>query len=152
MEYVIHGVKLEPGSPDNLIKCPDEEATMFSIYVKNPVNGEEQAVADYGSREEAERDLVEYQTAKPYSGTPLNVLPVQNLEQFAQLMTDWFNANMEQVNLASNPPDDVDIKATIDGTERKLTHQERQAFVAGLQMTAAIFDKLPFDIVEQPNG
>lgn len=151
MEYVIHGVKAEPGDPDSVMKCPDEEAEFFTIYVKHP-NGEEHAVADYNSRAEAETDLAEYQAAKPYSGEPANVLPVQNLEQFSQLMTDWFSDKRKQVEYASTVPADVEIKAIIDGVERALTSSERQAFKAGLEITSAIFDKLPFEVVEQPNG
>jgi hypothetical protein len=87
--------------------------------------------------------------APQYGGEPVT-LPVQNLGQFAQLLTDWFNDCRAQVDHASLVPEDVNIRATIDGEERVLTPQERQAFVLGLQMTAAIFEKLPFETVPEP--
>jgi len=78
-----------------------------------------------------------------------NVLPVQNLDQFAQLMVDWHTDCQKQVALASNPPKDVRIKATIRGKEKVLSVNEREAFMAGVQVAGEIFKTLPFQFVEQ---
>lgn len=86
--------------------------------------------------------------APQYGGVPVT-LPVENLGQFAQLLTDWFGDCRSQVEFIRTVPDDAVVKATIDGTERALTPQERQAFLAGMEMTAAIFDKLPFVAVPE---
>lgn len=78
-----------------------------------------------------------------------NIQPVQNLDQFAQLMVDWHTAGQKQIALASTPPKEVVIKAFINGKERVLTNAERQAFVAGVQVAGEIFKNLPFQFVEQ---
>lgn len=82
-------------------------------------------------------------------GKELPPLPVQNLDQFAQLMVDWHQDCVKQIALASNPPKDVRILATINGRERVLSKTERQAFVAGVQVAGEIFKTLPFKFVEQ---
>lgn len=146
--YAIHGVKQEPGNPDNLIRVPDEEAQFFSIYFND------QAVGDYNSRQEAEAELQHYvnlrvngdPASKP-EGQELPPLPVENLQQFAQLIADWHTDGQKQIALASNPPKEVNIKAFIHGKERSLTPSERQAFVAGVQVAGEIFAKLPFQYV-----
>lgn len=151
--YAIHGVKQEPGSPDNFMKCSDAEALFFTIYFVNP-DGHEEAVGDYPSREAAEAALQHYvdlrvygdPTAKP-EGQELPPLPVENLQQFAQLISDWHQDGQKQIALASNPPKEVNIKAFIHGKERSLTPSERQAFVAGVQVAGEIFAKLPFQLV-----
>ncbi|QYN79867.1 terminase small subunit [Kosakonia phage Kc283] len=159
--YAIHGVKQEPGNPDNLIRVPDEEAQFFSIYFND------QAVGDYPSRQAAEAELQHYvnlrvngdPSSKP-EGQELPPLPVENLSQFAQLIKDWHDDNQKQIALASNPPKEVVIKAIINGKERVLSASERQAFIAGVQVAGAIFKDLPFKIaveeveaaVEQSNG
>lgn len=84
----------------------------------------------------------------PDTGRQLPPLPVENLDQFAQLITDWHQDGQKQVALASNPPKEVTIKAIIHGKERSLTPSERQAFVAGVQVAGEIFGKLPFQLVE----
>lgn len=146
--YTIHGVKPEEGSEDNLIRVPDEEAKFFTVYLRN-ADGTEDAVADFPTREEAENDLAKYKAAAAYSGEKLEVLPVQNLDQFAQLMVDWHTDGQKQIALASNPPKDVRILATINGRERALSKTERQAFIAGVQVAGEIFKTLPFQFVEQ---
>lgn len=151
--YAIHGVKQQPGFPDNYMKCPDEEAVFFTIYFLNP-EGQEEAMGDYPSREAAESELQHYvnlrvygdPTAKP-EGQELPPLPVENLQQFAQLIADWHQDGQKQIALASNPPKEVNIKAFIHGKERSLTPSERQAFVAGVQVAGEIFAKLPFQLV-----
>lgn len=153
MLYSIHGVKQEPGFPDNYMTCPDEEAESFTIYFVNP-EGQEEAMGDYPSREAAEIELQHYvnlrvygdPTAKP-EGQELPPLPVENLQQFAQLIADWHQDGQKQIALASNPPKEVNIKAFIHGKERSLTPSERQAFVAGVQVAGEIFAKLPFQLV-----
>lgn len=82
-------------------------------------------------------------------GKELPPLPVQNLDQFAQLMVDWHTDGQKQIALASNPPKDVRIVATINGRERVLSKTERQAFMAGVQVAGEIFKNLPFQFVEQ---
>lgn len=82
-------------------------------------------------------------------GKGVTPLPVQNLDQFAQLMVDWHTDGQKQIALASNPPKDVRIKATIRGKEKVLTPNERDAFIAGVQVAGAIFKTLPFQFVEQ---
>lgn len=79
----------------------------------------------------------------------VTTLPVQNLDQFAQLMVDWHTDAQKQIALASNPPKDVRILATINGKERTLRDSERQAFIAGVQVAGEIFKTLPFQFVEQ---
>lgn len=78
-----------------------------------------------------------------------NVLPVENLDQFAQLMVDWHADGQKQIAQASNVPAGVVIKATISGKERTLRDSERQAFMAGVQVAGEIFKTLPFQFVEQ---
>lgn len=146
--YTVHGVKPEDGNPDNLIRVSDEEAEFFTVYLRN-ADGTEDAVADYPSRQEAEEELERYKAQKPYSGESINVLAVQNLDQFAQLMVDWHTDGQKQIALASNPPKDVRIKATIRGREKVLSISERDAFIAGVQVAGAIFKTLPFQFVEQ---
>lgn len=80
-------------------------------------------------------------------GKSLPPLPVENLDQFAQLMVDWHTDGQKQIALASNPPNEVNIKAFIHGKERNLSPSERQAFVAGVQVAGEIFAKLPFQLV-----
>ncbi|EIV0540740.1 hypothetical protein L7B14_004210 [Salmonella enterica] len=82
-------------------------------------------------------------------GKGVTPLPVQNLDQFAQLMVDWHTDGQKQIALASNPPKDVRIKATIRGREKVLSISERDAFIAGVQVAGAIFKNLPFQFVEQ---
>lgn len=82
-------------------------------------------------------------------GKELPPLPVQNLDQFAQLMVDWHQDCVKQVALASNPPADVRIKAIIRGKEKTLNPNEREAFIAGVQVAGEIFKTLPFKFVEQ---
>lgn len=82
-------------------------------------------------------------------GKELPPLPVQNLDQFAQLMVDWHQDCVKQVALASNPPSDVRIKAIIRGKEKTLNPNEREAFIAGVQVAGEIFKMLPFKFVEQ---
>lgn len=84
----------------------------------------------------------------PATGRQLPPLPVENLDQFAQLITDWHHDGQKQIALASNPPKEVTIKATINGKERALGTAERQAFIAGVQVAGEIFGKLPFQLVE----
>lgn len=79
-----------------------------------------------------------------------NVLPVENLAQFAQLMQDWFTGCKAQIAAASSVPDDVRIKATIDGKERTLNKYEREAFMRGIEVAGEIFKSLPFQTVEAP--
>lgn len=83
----------------------------------------------------------------PSSGRQLPPLPIENLDQFAQLISDWHQDGQKQIALASNPPKEVNIKAFIHGKERNLTPSERQAFVAGVQVAGEIFAKLPFQYV-----
>lgn len=78
-----------------------------------------------------------------------NIQPVQNLDQFAQLMVDWHTDGQKQVALASNPPSHVRIKAIIRGKEKVLNPNEREAFIAGVQVAGEIFKNLPFQFVEQ---
>ena len=80
-------------------------------------------------------------------GKSLPPLPVENLDQFAQLITDWHTDGQKQIALASNPPNEVNIKAFIHGKERSLTPSERQAFIVGVQVAGEIFAKLPFQLV-----
>jgi hypothetical protein len=82
------------------------------------------------------------------NGRQLPPLPVENLDQFAQLITDWHQDGKKQIALASNPPKEVTIKAIIHGKERALSPSERQAFIAGVQVAGEIFGKLPFQLVE----
>lgn len=82
-------------------------------------------------------------------GKELPPLPVQNMDQFAQLMVDWHTDGQKQVALASNPPSDVRIKAIIRGKEKVLNPNEREAFIAGVQVAGEIFKNLPFQFVEQ---
>lgn len=82
-------------------------------------------------------------------GQELLPLPVENLQQFAQLMLDWHSDKQKQIALASSPPKDVTIKANINGKERALTDSERQAFLIGVQLAGEIFKTLPFETVEQ---
>lgn len=78
-----------------------------------------------------------------------NILPVENLNQFAQLMVDWHTDGQKQIAQASNVPALVTIKAIINGKERTLRDSERQAFMAGVQVAGEIFKTLPFHFVEQ---
>lgn len=146
--YAVHGVKPEDGNPDNLIRVSDEEAEFFTVYLRN-ADGTEDAVADYPSRQEAEEEIERYKAQASYSGESVNVLAVQNLDQFARLMVDWHTDGQKQIALASNPPKDVRIKATIRGREKVLSISERDAFIAGVQVAGAIFKNLPFQFVEQ---
>ncbi len=82
-------------------------------------------------------------------GKGVTPLPVQNLDQFAQLMVDWHTDGQKQIALASNPPKDVRIKATIRGREKVLSSNERDAFIAGVQVAGEIFKNLPFQVVEE---
>ncbi len=83
------------------------------------------------------------------NGKELPPLPVQNLDQFAQLMIDWHTDCQKQIIMASNPPPDVRIRAIIRGKEKVLSLSERQAFIAGVQVAGEIFKTLPFEFVEQ---
>lgn len=144
--YSIHGVKPEDENTNNLIRVSDEEAKFFTVYLRN-ADGTEDAVADYPTREEAENALAKYKADAAYTGK--NVLAVQNLDQFAQLMIDWHTDCQKQIVMASNPPPDVRIRATIRGKEKVLSLSERQAFIAGVQVAGEIFKTLPFQFVEQ---
>ena len=80
------------------------------------------------------------------------VVPVATVDDFARLVIDWFSDCQEQLGYAAQVPENVDIKATIDGVERSLTSTERQAFMAGVAVVGEIFKKLPFEAVPAPEG
>lgn len=79
------------------------------------------------------------------------VVPVNSIDDFAKLVSDWFTDCHAQLGYASNVPADVKIKATIDGKEKELTFKERQAFMAGVSVVGEIFKSLPFQTVEASN-
>lgn len=146
--YAIHGVKRNPDNWDALIQVPDEEAEFFTIFFND------QAVGEFDTRQSAEDSLQHYVNLRVNGdpdavpeGKQLPPLPVENLQQFAQLISDWHQDGQKQIALASNPPKEVNIKAFIHGKERNLTPSERQAFVAGVQVAGEIFAKLPFQLV-----
>ena len=86
------------------------------------------------------------------------VVPVNTADDLARLIVDWFTDCHQQLAHAGSVPDNVNIKAFIHGKERSLTPSERQAFMAGVGVVAAIFEKLPFEFVpvqeegEQPDA
>lgn len=149
--YEISGVKSEPGSPNDVVRCPDNEAEFYTLY--QVFGAEHAAVGDFNTREEAEawKTRMENLPDTPVdpAGKQLPPLPVENLNQFAQLMIDWHTNGQKQIALASNPPKDVRIKATIRGREKVLSIGERDAFIAGVQVAGEIFKNLPFQVVEE---
>lgn len=148
--FEISGVKPELGHPNDLMRCPDDEAKFFSVY--QVFGAESVFVGDFDTRAEAEAWVEKMKNTddKPVdpNGKQLPPLAVQNLDQFAQLMVDWHGAAQQQIALASNPPANVSIKAIIGGKERTLRQSEREAFIAGVQVAGEIFKDLPFKFVE----
>lgn len=76
------------------------------------------------------------------------VVGITTIDDFAKLITDWFTDCQSQLAYAANVPENVKIKAIIDGKEKELTFKERQAFMAGVTVVGEIFKQLPFQSVE----
>lgn len=77
------------------------------------------------------------------------VLPINDLNSFAQLMTDWFTDCRAQIQYASSVPDDIVVKLMYQNEEIELNSKEKEIFRQGVKVAMEVFHKLPFDVVEQ---
>jgi hypothetical protein len=86
---------------------------------------------------------------KEQSTPELEIAPMQNMDQFAFLMSSWFEDNHKQAQHFMTVPDGQSLTIKLDkdkeAEELILTGDTMKGFKAGMIVMMSIFDRLPFE-------
>ena len=75
-----------------------------------------------------------------------DVRPIETLDDFETLVTQWHSNRISQVKHLASVPDDEQLLIN----NVALVGEERSAFIQGLMVALTYFETLPFQVTEVP--